>query len=84
MYHAIVCSDHSIGLGDGGVYYRCDVLDIASNTWKRAPDLPLGLHGLFPVNIDGSIHIAGAGLTRAGSNSNYYIVLENAAASNIE
>jgi N-acetylneuraminic acid mutarotase len=50
-----------------------EIFDPNSGTWQFGPDLPLGLHGLPAVNVDGVIYVLG-GADRAGAISNQGLV----------
>ena len=50
-----------------------EIYDSKAGTWEFGPDLPLGLHGLPAVNVDGVIYVLG-GADRAGAISNQGLV----------
>eukprot|EP01024_Parvocaulis_polyphysoides_P046748 TRINITY_DN44170_c0_g3_i2.p1 TRINITY_DN44170_c0_g3~~TRINITY_DN44170_c0_g3_i2.p1 ORF type:complete len:335 (+),score=39.56 TRINITY_DN44170_c0_g3_i2:32-1006(+) len=50
-------------------YTRIDKFDLTTGTFSLAGEMPVGLHGIFPVFYDGKIHIAGGGDKVANSQS---------------
>ena len=53
-----------------GVYKRVDVYRVSTNTWRRATDMPKGMHGINPVSNGQHIFIAGGGDVVGGSQTN--------------
>ena len=55
------------------VYERVDILNLATGKWIRGEDMPVGLHGHWPVLHDGKIFIAGGGIKAKNSKSSHFI-----------
>ena len=49
------------GATSANVYSRVDIYDPATNTWRRARDMDVARHGIFPVESDGRIYVACGG-----------------------
>jgi hypothetical protein len=47
----------------GSTYPQHEVYDVASDSWRPAPDLPTARHGLTAQTIDGRIYVIGGGPT---------------------
>jgi N-acetylneuraminic acid mutarotase len=52
----------------GNVYNRVDVYHPLTKTWRLDAPMPTARHGIFPVLLDGKIHVPGGG-TQAGFSS---------------
>jgi hypothetical protein len=60
-----------------GVYSRVDIFNPATGTWRRGPDLPQGMHGIYPVldPVSNTIYIAGGGVRVGASSSKLLLKL---------
>ena len=57
------------------VYQRVDILNLATGKWSRGRDLPVGMHGHWPVIYEGKLYLAGGGIKVANSQStNFFAV----------
>jgi len=63
---------------DGGASRRADAYSPARNTWRRLPDLPIGVHHAMAVGAGGKPHVLG-GYTVAGATLRAAFVLEQGA-----
>lgn len=57
------------GATNGNVYARVDVYNPSTDSWRRAPDMAVARHGVFPVQVDGRVYVAGGGDKAAVSGS---------------
>jgi len=63
---------------DGGASRRVDAYSPARDSWRRLPDLPIGVHHAMAVGAGGHVYVAG-GYTAAGSPLRTFVVLERGA-----
>jgi hypothetical protein len=59
--------------GENRALTSVEIFSPERGVWEFGPDLPLGLHGVPAVNVDGVIYILG-GADRAGAISNQGLV----------
>ena len=59
-----------------GVHRRVDVYNVATKTWRRLDDLPVGMHGISPCALHGNIYLAGGGIELGYSSSDIGFVWE--------
>ncbi|PNH11141.1 Circumsporozoite protein [Tetrabaena socialis] len=65
------CEKISEGRTPDGVYNRIDLYDPVKEVWDETLyKIPIPHHGTFPVEFDGTIHIAGGGIRTGRSESN--------------
>jgi N-acetylneuraminic acid mutarotase len=53
-------------------FYRVDVYDPETNIWSQGTDMPIGMHGHYPVVFENKIWIAGGGVKAANSQSEHF------------
>ena len=60
------------GATAAGVYNRVDIYDPTTNTWRQGADIPVAVHGMFPVLHGTQILIATGGVQAAASRSTLF------------
>ena len=60
--------------GSKGAYNRVDVYNPSSRSWRSETNIPNGMHGIFPIALNGKIHIAGGGTNVGKSSSSSYFI----------
>ena len=63
---------------DGGASRRADAYSPARDSWRRLPDLPIGVHHAMAVGAQGKVYVLG-GYTATGTTLRTAFVLENGA-----
>jgi N-acetylneuraminic acid mutarotase len=63
---------------DGGASRRVDAYSPARDSWRRLPDLPVGIHHSTAVGVGGRLHVLG-GYTSSGAVLRTAFVLQGAA-----
>ena len=63
---------------DGGASRRADAYSPARDSWRRLPDLPIGVHHAMAVGVAGKAYVLG-GYTGTGATLRTAFVLENGA-----
>ena len=63
---------------DGGASRRADAYSPARDSWRRLPDLPIGVHHAMAVGAQGKVYVLG-GYTATGTTLRTVFVLENGA-----
>lgn len=58
------------------VYRKVEVFNVVNGTWSELEDMPIGMHGIWPVKHDGKIYIATGGVQVANSRSRLGFVID--------
>ena len=57
------------GAVSGNVYNRVDIFCPGRNKWRRGADIPTARHGIYPIEVRGSVYLLGGGKVAGGSKS---------------
>ena len=59
-----------------GTFPNVEGYDPATNIWRSLPDLPTPRHGIYPVNLNGKIHVVAGGMAQGFSVSSAHEVYD--------
>lgn len=76
------CTSDPFTAADEDVYTNVGLFDPATGTWSSTIDIPVGVHGIFPVFVEttNSIHVIGGGVVAGHSSSRLHQTLQLPAA----